>query len=154
MFCGGTPPWITWMGANIKPPPGARSSILRRVSSRTSWGVPKGRTLCVSQLPPQMVRSLCQPKSSFGTQFDEWRRRESNPRPSRLLSVRRGFQVALPDGFEPPTTGVRIGRRLTRATVRRGLFPNRSPGHHRGHHSRNQLQSWRHFGDGDHDSIE
>ena len=29
----------------------------------------------------------CQPKSSFGTEFDEWRRRESNPRPATLRCV-------------------------------------------------------------------
>jgi hypothetical protein len=33
----------------------------------------------------------CQPKSSFGTEFDEWRRRESNPRP--VISLRKLLRV-------------------------------------------------------------
>jgi hypothetical protein len=40
-----------------KPPPGARSSIRRRTSSRTSDGVPNGRTRWVSTPPPQKTRS-------------------------------------------------------------------------------------------------
>jgi hypothetical protein len=38
--------------ANPNPPPGARSWMRRWVSSRTSRGVPRGRTRWVSQPPP------------------------------------------------------------------------------------------------------
>ena len=57
MFSAGTPDWMTWIGAKMNPPPGARSSMRLRTSARTSAGVPNGSTRCVSQLPPQIVRS-------------------------------------------------------------------------------------------------
>src|SRR5664280_1163577 len=57
MFSGGTNAWMLWTAAKTKPPPGARSSIRRRTSSRTSDGVPNGRTRWVSTPPPQKTRS-------------------------------------------------------------------------------------------------
>ncbi len=57
MFSGGTKAWMLWTVAKTKPPPGARSSMRRLTSSRTSSGVPKGSTRWVSTPPPQKVTS-------------------------------------------------------------------------------------------------
>src|ERR1039458_6130025 len=52
IFSGGTSAWMLWTVLKMNPPPGAKSSMRRFTSSRTSCGVPCGSTCCVSTPPP------------------------------------------------------------------------------------------------------
>ena len=62
-FSGGTSAWMLWTVQKTKPPPGASASTLRRTSSATSAGVPRGSMAWVSTPPPQNDTSF--PKSRF-----------------------------------------------------------------------------------------
>ena len=65
MFSGGTSAWMLWTVLKMKPPPGARSSMRRLTSSRTSAGVPCGSTLLrvhaaapEDEVPPEVALQL------------------------------------------------------------------------------------------------
>jgi hypothetical protein len=57
IFSTGTFAWMLWTVLKTKPPSLEKISQFRNTWSRTSPGLPKGSTFCVSTPPPQKTKS-------------------------------------------------------------------------------------------------